>query len=219
MSLRLDWCSYEAAKYAVEHWHYSRRVPAGLNVYIGVWEDEKFIGCVMFGRGSGGNIGDPYGLAQTECSELVRVALTKHSAPVSKIVSLAIKMVKKQSPGLRLLVSFADPKQGHIGAIYQAMNWIYTGETKSDVEYCVKGVWMHHRSATSRGSVRGLPSRPVPPKYRYLMPLDDAMRKQVEPLRQPYPKRDRGETDSAAQSNEQTGGASPTLSLLDLQDS
>lgn len=214
MSLRLDWCSYEAAKYAVEHWHYSKRVPAGLNVYAGAWEDDKFIGAVIFGRGSGGNIGDPYGLTQMECAELVRIALAKHQAPVSKIATIAVGMLRKQSPGLRLLVSFADPKQGHIGGIYQAMNWIFTGVSKPDVEYQVNGVWMHHRSATSKGSVRGLPSRPVLPKYRYLMPLDSAMRAQIEPLRKPYPKRGQGETDNAPCTNTESGGASPTCPLL-----
>jgi hypothetical protein len=53
-------------------------------------------------------------------------------------------------------------------------------------------------------------------KHRYLYPLDDAMRKQIEPLRKPYPKRGTGETDNAAQPNAQTGGASPTVPLLEL---
>ena len=25
--LKLDWCSYQAAKWAVEHWHYSKTMP------------------------------------------------------------------------------------------------------------------------------------------------------------------------------------------------
>ena len=58
----------------------------------------------------------------------------------------------------------------------------------------------------------------MPGKYKYLFPLDDAMRKQIEPLRKPYPKRGRGETDSASQSNEKTGGASPTRPLLESVD-
>jgi len=51
-------------------------------------------------------------------------------------------------------------------------------------------------------------------KHKYLFPLDDAMWKQVEPLRKPYPKRDTGETDNAPQSNVETGDASSTVSLL-----
>lgn len=52
-------------------------------------------------------------------------------------------------------------------------------------------------------------------KYRYLYPIDDAMRKQIEPLRKPYPKRGAGETDNAPDTNQETGGASPTAPLYD----
>ena len=41
--LKLDWCSYQAAKYAVEHWHYSRSMPAGKAVRMGVWEEDEYI--------------------------------------------------------------------------------------------------------------------------------------------------------------------------------
>lgn len=73
--LVVDWCSYEAAKYAVEHWHYSERMPAGKLVKLGIWENSCFVGVVVFGRGAIYNIGKPFGLGQTECVELVRVAL------------------------------------------------------------------------------------------------------------------------------------------------
>ena len=57
--LRLDWCSHEAAKYAVEHWHYSQRMPAGKNTYIGAWEGGKFIGALVFGLGAGADAESP----------------------------------------------------------------------------------------------------------------------------------------------------------------
>ena len=192
VDLRVDWCDYQAAKYAVMHWHYSKAMPAGRNVYLGVWESNRFVGAVLFGMGSGSSTnGEKYNLASShEMAELTRVALTSHVTPVSKMVSIAIGMVERQSPALRLLISMADPKAGHVGGIYQAMNWIYTGETKPDVMYLSRGAWVHHRTATSRGSAKGLPSRPLPPKHRYLYPLDRAMRKQIAPLAKPYPKRD-----------------------------
>jgi hypothetical protein len=189
--LRLDWCSHEAAKYAVEKWHYSGRLSKARNVYLGVWERSAFIGVVVFGIGSG-NVtnGHRYGLARTsQVAELTRVALRSHNAPVSRIVAIALRMLKRQSPGIRLVVSMADPAQGHVGAIYQAGGWLYTGQTKPDVEYFCNGQWVHHRTATSRRSAAGLPSRPVPPKHRYLMPLDAVMRAQLTPLAKPYPKR------------------------------
>jgi hypothetical protein len=38
VDLKVDFCSHEAAKYACEHWHYSRCVPASKLIKIGVWE-------------------------------------------------------------------------------------------------------------------------------------------------------------------------------------
>lgn len=223
--LKLDWCSYQAAKYAVEHWHYSRSMPAA-PVSIGVWEDDKFIGAVLFARSATNNIGRPYNLKNTECVELVRVALNIHSNATSKIVSMAVKMIRKQSPGLRLLVSYADTDKGHNGIIYQAMNWIYTGDSV-DSAIIVHGQKKHRRTLGSNYGTNSLEwiranidkdaeRQIMKPKRKYLMPLDDAMRKQIAPLAKPYPKRETcgtGEIDNAAESNPQIGGASPTVPL------
>ena len=50
----------------------------------------------------------------------------------------------------------------------------------------------------------------VEPKYKYFMPLDDEMRKQIEPLRKPYPKRDK---QAIGSDQEHSGGAAPTVTL------
>ncbi len=106
--LVIDWASAEAVEYACTHWHYSRSVPVSTSVKIGAWEDDRFIGIVLFSRGANRHIGNPYGLTQTECCELSRVALRDHRTPVSRIVMLAVKFLRKASPGLRLIVSYAD---------------------------------------------------------------------------------------------------------------
>ena len=80
--LYLDWCSHEAAKFAVEHWHYSKVMPKGKLIKIGVWEDGRFIGVVLFGRGANNHIGNPFSLTQTEAAELVRIALIDHTKRV-----------------------------------------------------------------------------------------------------------------------------------------
>ena len=197
VDLRVDWCSYQAAKYAVEHWHYSRTMPVSKRVYIGAWENRVFIGAIVFALGATPTLGSKYNLTMWECCELVRVALNAHASPVSQIVTKAIKLLKSQSDGLRLIVSFADPFHGHNGSIYQAMNWIYTGQTTTVDTWTVNGKLIHRRAYT--GVNYGAPKQKlpqnakrvtVPAKHRYLYPLDRAMRKQIAPLAQPYPKRD-----------------------------
>lgn len=218
VELRVDFCSHEAAKYAVEHWHYSKVMPAGKTVKFGVWEDGKFIGAIVFSWGANNHIGSPYNLKMIEVCELVRVAFNGHTSPVSQIISVSLRLLVKQSPGLRLIVSYADPEQGHTGAIYQAMNWIYTGPTRPQRESLrPSGAILHKRTAHSLyGTIDGLPKSKILWKHKYLYPLDRAMRKQIRPLAKPYPKRDLcglGEIDNAPGSNRETGGASPTSPL------
>ena len=190
----------KAARYAVEHWHYSGTLPVPPLVIFGVWERSKFIGVVIFSRGASSALGAPYGLGQTEVCELTRVALNDHEAPVSQIVAQAIKELRKQSPKLKLIVSFADPAEGHHGGIYQAGNWVFAGTSReSPVYFDRSGRKWHSRQVsvkgvnTQFGAVRVGPKTSelrkvmMPGKFRYLMPLNRRVAKQIEKLRQPYP--------------------------------
>jgi hypothetical protein len=217
--LRLDWCSHQAAKYAVDHWHYSRTMPVGKLVKIGVWEGEAFVGCILFARGANNNLYKPYGLNQIEGAELVRVALATHQTPVSRIIKIALAMLCIQSPGMRLIISFADTKQGHHGGIYQAGNWIYTGRISPPTEYIWQGRWVHSmqiQTMIRSGHVKSrkdLKKRPGSVKHRYLMPLDPDMRARVQHLAKPYPKRAGSLASEATPTPGREGGATPTPAL------
>ena len=188
-------CSYQAAKYAVEKWHYSGNIPPGKLVKLGVWEGGEFIGAVVFSHGANRNIGVPYGIKMMEAAELIRVALSNHNTTVSRIVSHSIKALAKHAPGLRLLVSYADPREGHVGGIYQAMNWVYVGKTEASSAIIINGKEWHKKAAwasfgTNKVEQLGGHYITTEGKHKYLYPLDRAMRKQIAPLAQPYPKRD-----------------------------
>ncbi len=227
MQLQVDYCSTEAARYAVEHWHYSRSLPTPPIVRFGVWEEGRFIGCVLFSRGASSNLLLPYGLTTTEGCELTRVALDHHQTPVSRIVSITIRCLKKSNPHLRLIISFADPNEGHEGVIYQAMNWIYTGTTIGGREYIERqtGKKWHSRQVSEKGyniqygEVRQCP-RPsecdqvrLLGKHRYLYSLDEELRAKIEPLRLPYPKCATSETSDTSRFQREEGGAAPTVAL------
>lgn len=198
--LKVDFCSFDAAKHAVTRWHYSRRMPKGKTVKIGVWEDDSFRGCVVFSRGGARNIGTPFNLEQTECCELTRVALRAHKTPVSRIIRIAFKLLKQISPEMRLVVSYADSHQGHHGGIYQAGNWVYIGEHSAEQGIVVNGKLMHRRRLNNvygTSSLAKLRVRVDPrayrvkakPKYKYVMPLDKETRIAVRGMARDYPKR------------------------------
>jgi hypothetical protein len=212
-SLRADFCSREAADFAVRAFHYSHGLPAGRLVCVGAWEAGAFVGAVIFGRGASSEIGSPFGLNQSEVCELVRVALGPHTAPTSRIVSIAVRLLRRLCPGLRLIVSYADPEHGHLGTLYQAMGWLFIGTTNRESLIRLNGRLLHPRTVASRHHTRSIDwllqhvaadaahVRTLP-KFRYALPLDTAMREQLASRRQAYPKalvveRDRS-TDSGA---------------------
>lgn len=196
--LVVDYCSRQAALYAVQHWHYSGKLPTGNMITVGAWEDGRFIGCVIFSQGATHKLAAQWGLRPEQACELTRVALDQHSAPVSQIVAAALRRLRERNPGLRLVISFADPVQGHHGGIYQAGGWTYTGTSTPSTEFVVRGVQMHMRSVHAKGWKQTIPwlrehidpharAVKVPGKHRYLMPLDRGMRRAIARYARPYP--------------------------------
>lgn len=211
-------------------------MPHSKLVKIGVWENDRFIGVVIFGSGAR-DYSKTYGLKWFEICELVRVALREHQSPVTQIMSIALRMLKKQSPKLRLVISFADRQKDHVGKIYQAGNWIYTGASTPAIEYIFRGRRWHGRAL--RSSLNRLniqvegntlkKAKSLDPtarevwgssKFRYLMPLDDEMRDQITVLKKPYPKSvsenstaNEVTPDDTAGVHPAEGGSTPTRSL------
>jgi len=137
--------------------------------------------------------------------------------------------------GNKLAIAFSDTDAGEIGTVYQATNWIYigTGSTWNQWISPRGKIWSFNRftswckgnrMSTTEGKNLLINKRwklqKTNPKHRYVFILDDSDDRLVglvESMRKPYPKRGAGETDNAAQSNVQTGGASPTAPLLESE--
>ena len=216
----------QAAKHAILRWHYSRKMPSSKLVRIGVWEARRFVGAILYGCGANRHLARPFGLQSTEACELVRVALASgRAAPTSKCLAISLRLLKKQSPGLRVIVSYADLKEGHVGTVYQACGWFFVGG--SEQAYLkVRGRIEHPRSLYDRYGRQGQsvpwlrqhvdPNAkrvPMPAKLKYVWPFDPRLRVKLEEIAKPYPKR-AGSIDSdvsAIQAEE--GGATPTSAL------
>jgi hypothetical protein len=232
MSARLAWVERSAAEYACRHWHYSHRMPAGRLMVLGVFEANTFVGVVIFGRGSTPKIGQPYGLSQGEVCELVRVAMREHRTPVSRILAVSLRMLKKRCPGMRLVVSYAAAEEGHHGGIYQANGWVYEGPMES---YCfeIGGQRTHARTVSSRYK-NGIASEQwlrqhVDPfarkvkgltRHKYLMPLDPEIAQIIAIRAKPYPKQQTIQRAKQATfgNHPDGGGAAPTRALQTNQD-
>jgi hypothetical protein len=204
-SLKLDFCSHDAARYACKNWHYSKSIPSSKLVKIGVWENGEFIGCVIYSYGANHKIGAEYKLKMTEICELTRVALKDHITPVSRILAISQKLLKQLCPGIRLIISYADLDQGHGGGIYKANGWIYQGiKNAGGKTFIINGKTIHNKTFWDQYGAKDLQwvKDNLDPladyhvargKHKFLMPLDNDMRKQVSVLSRQYPKLKRDE--------------------------
>jgi hypothetical protein len=127
--LRIDWATHAAAKYAVENWHYSKCLPMGKLVKVGAWENGKFIGVVLFGRGATPNLMKTIQIRSNRMRRISAHCIDKTRCASFEGGGIGYKIFKKRKTrSIRLIVSFADPSQGHHGGIYQAGNWVYSGQ-------------------------------------------------------------------------------------------
>lgn len=210
-SLKIDFVSHDVYKAAIRRWYYRPDVPVGKLVRLGVWEDDRFVGVVSFGPGSSSTLGQRFGCTPLESCELNRIALSsEHKTEVSRIIRIAVLMLRKQSPGIKVIVTFADPQAGHHGGVYQGAGWIYTGKTADDRRYLYRGEWLHSRSVRASGSVirpggkRVRCPRPedcdrveiVPGKHRYVLALTPEVKALVERARRDPPRPDQSPSSS-----------------------
>ena len=187
--MRVEKASYKAMKYACLNFHYSKSMPSSSAGYS-VFNENQWCGCVLFALGANNNIGSEFGLPQGAVVELVRVALNGKQTTTTQALSLVLKVLKKQNPAIRLLVSYADKGQNHTGVIYKALSWFFVNETQSSgIEVLLNGKWVHKRTFDSlRNKPPQKAIRRKPGKYKYIYPLDKKLIPMCKAMAKPYPK-------------------------------
>lgn len=155
--------------------HYAKRMPI-IKYAFGLYEDGRLVGVVSYGPTPTPQVqkhilGEGWEDKVLELNRLCVDSETKNAA--SFLVSNSLKMLPKPT----VVVSYADGGQGHVGYIYQATNFIYTGAvTAHDDEYLINGKKTHARSLTARGisnpkqwaRENGVEIVKAKPKHRYV---------------------------------------------------
>lgn len=210
-------------EFSCKNWHYSKSIPCGRKIAYAIFEENKFIGVIIYSLGANNNMAKSFNLVQGECIELTRVALNNHQNPVSRYLSITLKMLKKQCKTVKVVVSYADKEnQMHTGGIYQATNWLYLGVSKcSDKQYFYKGHWTHNKTfcdmATRKGKnyveelLKTLPQRKNSDKHKYIYCFDAEFKKEYNKKTKPYPKN--ASVNSEIRNQSVNGSASLTHSL------
>ena len=187
--MRLEKASYKAIKYACMNFHYAKSIPVNVMGFSVFNNSKEWCGVIIFSLGANPNLGKPYGLKQGFFIELCRVALNGKQEQTSKVISIALNLLRKSLPLVKLVISFADQNQNHVGVIYQATNWYFTGMGKSTKQYYVNGRWIHQRQLGSLGySIKNnkFKTKIGLNKYRYIYPLDNSLIPLCKELSKPY---------------------------------
>lgn len=200
----------EAYQWVIQK-HYAHRMPC-VQYAFGLFENNLPIGVVTFGPTptpavSQNILGPEWANKIYELNRLVVDSKEKNAA--SFLVSHALKLMPHPS----CIVSYADGGMGHIGYVYQATNFLYTGAvTAHDSEYIVNGVKTHAHTLTARGHTavkqwakeNNIEEVKPKPKHRYVYFLGSkteikAMRKLLRyPVLSVYPKGDTKRYDASA---------------------
>jgi hypothetical protein len=184
--------------YEVEPWllekHYAKRMPS-ISYAFGLYEKNELIGICTYGMPA-----SPFlciGVCGPENKSLVlelnRLCINdglKNAA--SFLVSKSLKML----PNPTVVVSYADTAMGHVGYIYQATNFLFTGTTKERTDMASDdGKHSRHNKGDKTNRVH----RSSKHRYIFFVGTKHQKKKLLEALRYevlPYPKGDSKKYDA-----------------------
>lgn len=191
----------------VVKYHYLHR-KAPCSIAFGLFENgtNNLVGVVMYGTPASsplrkGICGPDEAMNVIELTRLWiddKVAKNGESFLIGNTISLVPK---------EIIVSFAEVEKGHVGYVYQATNWIYTGLSKIRGNWTVKGLDKHSHTIADKYTSKELREKfgddfitvPRPRKHRYIYFNVKSKRRKKELLSklrygiEPYPKNFAGE--------------------------
>jgi hypothetical protein len=188
----------DTARLFIERIHYSRLLPSNVVHSFGLYEERKLIGVVTYGipaspalcRGLAG------GENKDRVLELNRLAIENGYGGENR-ASFLISHSLKMLPNNTFVVSYADTGWTHVGYVYQASNFLYTGLSAKRVDQFANG--LHPRQYKKGSSEMRHQTRN--PKHRYVYLVGnkrerERMRSQLRYPILPYPKGDETHYDT-----------------------
>ena len=156
--------------------HYAKTWTASQHIYAIYWDTQeehsffedtkiKLIGVVLYGNPVGSRVVKSISdeLENGDVLELKRLWVEDGYGKniESYIISQTLKMLKKDNPDAKVVISYADPGVNHKGIIYRATNWLYQGSEigigdSYMYQYPNSDVWLSDRAMSSRIGTNGL---------------------------------------------------------------
>lgn len=188
--------------------HYAKICPSVITHCFGLFHNNILVGVMSYGLGGARENNN---LGKFDVRELTRLVINDNLG--KNACSFFISKTFKLLPIPLVLLSYSDLNFSHHGYIYQATNWIYTGESegrntfvdKNGKEVHEKTIWdRYHSNSTEVLAKYGFTRRKKLGKHRYFYFLGNAMQKaemRYELLKRykiyPYPKGDNKRYDAS----------------------
>ncbi len=147
--------SFSACKYALGVYY---RIESSNEFFDG--NEYRLIGCLTFGRPVGRSALKSINesLSFGSVLELTRLFVMDGFGKniESYVISQSFHWLKQNAKEVKVLISYADPEQNHLGRIYQATNWLYQGAGASALmpSYSIRldetNKWIHSRTVSDR---------------------------------------------------------------------
>ena len=205
-SLTVRPISHRAAKGLLVRNHYLHTMPGGTKLAFGVFSGDRLMGAVTLGVGPFNAHRLVSGAAHGDCICLTRLwlddGLPKNSE--SRVLAVVLRSLARHT-SVKFVVSYSEPAAGHVGTIYQAGGWLYTGMSGPSVLYDLgDGVIRHSRTfghsygTRSLRYLRNCGVHVVPiqqqGKHRYVYFLDRSWQPRLTVQVLPYPKSDKAKS-------------------------
>ena len=135
--------------------HYAKRL-CPISYAFGAYRENVLIGVVTYGTPASaplrsGLCGEAWA---DKVLELNRLCCENTKNLASFLVGRSLRLLPKPS----VVVSYADTAQGHVGYVYQATNFVYTGLSAKRTDWKVRGL-EHLHGATIADQSRGQENR------------------------------------------------------------
>jgi hypothetical protein len=101
--------------------HYIGRWPTNLTLVLGLYKGPKVLGVCTWSEPHKEML-NRFGLNTWELSRLWLFDEIPRNAETF-VIGRSIRLIRRDHPNLKTLISFADPAEGHQGTIYKASNW------------------------------------------------------------------------------------------------
>jgi len=186
MNYKIDLVDKKIARELIIENHYSHKW-SSCRYALGLYDGYDLVGVAVYGFPVGRSVVKSItpDLENSDVLELTRLWVNDSEGKNTESYFLGKTFWwLKKNTDVKILISYSDPMQGHVGGIYQATNWLYQGNNTmlaKAYDHYMEGVWMHSRSVVAKyGSIKidhltkiypEYERRPILKKHRYLYPL------------------------------------------------